>query len=137
MSEQRKATGRMAEIEKGEHGKDERRKPQHRRTAIREPFGKLRLHAAIAEETGLSRADVTAVFDSLSRIMFRHLKKRSAGEFTLPGLAKFRVRVKKATRQRRMVSNLNGEEIVVPAKPQRRVVSIRPLKALKDMANSD
>ncbi|MEM1179522.1 MAG: HU family DNA-binding protein [Acidobacteriota bacterium] len=110
---------------------------EHKRTAIREPFGKIRLYAAIAEETGLTRAQVTAVFDSLTRIMFRHLKKRSAGDFTLPGLAKFKVRVKKATRERRMVSNLTGEEIVVPAKPQRRVVSIRPLKALKDMAASD
>ena len=120
-----------------EQKKAEKADSEFRRTAIREPYGKLRLHAAIAEETGLSRADVAAVFDALSRLMFRHLKKRSAGEFTLPGLAKFKVRVKKATRQRRMVSNLNGEEILVPAKPQRRVVSIRPLKSLKDMATSD
>lgn len=110
---------------------------EHKRTAIREPFGKIRLHAAIAEETGLSRTQVAAVFEALSRIMFRHLKKRSTGEFTLPGLAKFKVRVKRAARERRMVSNLTGEEIVVPAKPQRRVISIRPLKALKDMAASD
>jgi len=129
MSEKRKARRERA------GSTEAKREP--RRTAIREPFGKIRLHAVIAEETGLSRADVAAVFDSLSRLMFRHLKKRSAGEFTLPGLAKFRVRVKKATRRRRMVSNLTGEEIVVPAKPQRRVVSIRPLKALQDMATSD
>ena len=108
----------------------------HQLTAIREPYGKIRLYAAIAEETGLSRRQVVAVFDSLSRLMHRHLKKRSAGEFTLPGLAKFKVRVKKATRERRVLSNLTGEEVVVPAKPQRRVVSIRPLKAVKDMAAS-
>ncbi|MEM6794402.1 MAG: HU family DNA-binding protein [Acidobacteriota bacterium] len=109
---------------------------EHKTTAIREPFGKMRLFAEIAEETGLSRRQVAAVFESLARLMRRHLKKRSAGEFTLPGVAKFQVRVKKATRARKMVSNLTGEEIVVAAKPQHRVVSIRPLKALKDMAGS-
>ncbi len=67
-------------------------------TAIREPYTKAQLLAAIAEDTGLPKKDVASVFESLSDHMHRHLKKRSAGTFTLPGLAKFSVLAKKATR---------------------------------------
>lgn len=105
-------------------------------TAIREPYTKAKLVAAIAEETGLSRREVLAVFDSLSGLMHRHLKKRGAGEFTLPGLAKFKVSVRKATRERAMKNPATGEEMTVAAKPATRMVRIRALKALKDMAES-
>ena len=105
-------------------------------TAIRQPYTKAKLQAAISEETGLSRKEVAAVFDSLAGLMYRHLKKRSAGEFTLPGLAKFRVSVRKATRERKMKNPMTGEEIVVPPKPARRMVRIRALKGVKDMAES-
>lgn len=105
-------------------------------TAIRRPYTKAKLIAAIAEETGLSRREVLAVFDSLTGLMHRHLKKRGAGEFTLPGLAKFKVSVRKATRARKMRNPATGEEMVVAAKPARRMVRIRALKALKDMAES-
>ena len=58
-------------------------------TAIRQPYTKAKLIAAISEDTGLTRKEVVSVFDSLGDLMNRHLKKRSAGTFTLPGLAKF------------------------------------------------
>lgn len=105
-------------------------------TAIRTPYTKAKLVAAIAEETGLSRRDVIAVFEALARLMHRHLKKRGAGEFTLPGLAKFKVSVRKATRERKMKNPATGEEMTVGAKPARRMVRIRALKAVKDMAES-
>ena len=105
-------------------------------TAIRQPYTKAKLHAAISEETGLSRKEVAAVFDSLAGFMHRHLKKRGAGEFTLPGLAKFRVSVRKATRERHMKNPATGEDMIVPPQPARRMVRIRALKGVKDMAES-
>ncbi len=105
-------------------------------TAIREPYTKAKLQATIAEDTGLSRKDVTAVFESLSDHMHRHLKKRSAGTFTLPGLAKFNVVAKKATRARKGINPFTGEPTTFAAKPARRVVKIRALKGVKDMAES-
>ncbi|MCG8460216.1 MAG: HU family DNA-binding protein [Holophagales bacterium] len=108
----------------------------HRLTAIRQPYTKARLFAAISEETGLSRREVAAVFDSLSRLIHRHLKKRGAGELTLPGLCKFRVSTRKATKSRTMTHPTTGEEIRIPAKPARRIVRIRALKAVKDMAET-
>lgn len=105
-------------------------------TAIREPYTKAKLLAAISEDTGLTRKEVAGVFDSLSDFMHRHLKKRSAGVFTLPGLAKFSVTSKKATRARKGINPFTGEETVFAAKPARRVVKIRALKGVKEMAES-
>ena len=65
-------------------------------TAIRDPYTKAQLFGAIAEDTGLSKKEVAAVFESLNDFMLRHLKSRSAGTFTLPGLAKFTVNKKPA-----------------------------------------
>ncbi len=105
-------------------------------TAIREPYTKARLIAAISECTGLSKKEVASVFDCLASIMLRHLKKRSAGTFTLPGLCKFTVQAKKATRARKGINPFTGEETMFKAKPARRVVKIRALKGLKEMAES-
>lgn len=105
-------------------------------TAIREPLTKARLFAAISEETGLTKREVASVFGSLSNHMHRHLKKRAAGAFTLPGLAKFTVTPKKATKARKGINPFTGEEIMISAKPARRVVKIRALKGLKEMAES-
>jgi len=109
---------------------------ENKLTAIREPLTKAQLFAAISEETGLARKDVAKVFDSLTDHMHRHLKKRAAGAFTLPGLAKFTVATKKATKARKGVNPFTGEEIMIAAKPARRVVKIRALKGLKEMAES-
>ena len=109
---------------------------QKRLTAIREPYTKAKLIAAISEDTGLTRKEVASVFDSLSDYMLRHLKKRSAGVFTLPGLAKFSVSVKKATKARKGINPFTGEETTFAAKPARRVIKIRALKGVKEMAES-
>ena len=105
-------------------------------TAIREPYTKAKLMAAISEDTGLSRKEVASVFESLSNLMHRHLKKRSCGVFTLPGLTKFTVQAKKATKARQGINPFTGEETTFAAKPARRVVKMRALKALKEMAES-
>ncbi len=105
-------------------------------TAIRDPYTKAKLMAAIGEDTGLTKKEVASVFESLGDHMHRHLKKRSAGTFTLPGLAKFNVVVKKATRARKGINPFTGEETTFAAKPARRVVKIRALKGVKVMAES-
>jgi len=105
-------------------------------TAIREAYTKAQLFAAISEETGVAKKDVAAIFESLKDIMSRHLKKRGAGSFTLPGLAKFNVANKKATKAQKRTNPFTGEPMTVAAKPARRVVRIRALKGVKEMAEA-
>ncbi len=109
---------------------------QKKLTAIREPYTKAKLISAISEDTELTRKEVASVFESLADHMHRHLKKRSAGTFTLPGLCKFSVTAKKATRARKGINPFTGEPTIFAAKPARRVVKIRALKGVKVMAES-
>jgi len=105
-------------------------------TAIQERYSKTQMVGEIAENTGLNRKEVGAVLDELSILIQRHMKKRSVGEFVLPGLLKI-VKVKKPARKaRKNVPNpfKPGEVMDVAAKPASTAVKIRPLKALKDFA---
>ena len=84
----------------------------------------------------MTRRDVGAVMDELSRVVGRHLRKRGgAGQFTLPGLLKIKTVRKPATRARKGKNPFTGEEMMFKAKPARTVVKIQPLKGLKEMAN--
>jgi nucleoid DNA-binding protein len=104
--------------------------------AIKEPMRKTEIFAKIAEDTELTRKQVAAVFESLGDLMHRHLKKRGAGEFTVPGMMKLRVVRKPATKARKGINPFTGEETVFKAKPARNVVKVRPLKKVKEMAES-
>ena len=110
--------------------------PKARTGAISEPLTKTQLLSLLAAETGMTRREVGAVMDELSRIVGRHLKKRGgAGQFTLPGLLKIKTLRKPATRARKGTNPFTGEEMMFKAKPARTVVKIQPLKGLKEMAN--
>lgn len=110
--------------------------PASKTTAITEKYSKTRMVAEIAEVTGLTRKDVNAVMDELSTIIERHIKKRGAGEFTLPGLLKIKTVKKPAQKARKGVPNpfRPGETMDVAAKPASTKVKVLPLKKLKDMA---
>lgn len=107
--------------------------PKQVTTAIREPYTKAELLNALAENTGVAKRDVVAVFDELSATIERHVKKRGAGTFTLPGLVKIRTVRRPAAKARRGRNPFTGEEIMIAAKPARTVVKVSPLKGLKEM----
>ncbi|MCG8393905.1 MAG: HU family DNA-binding protein [Pseudomonadales bacterium] len=102
---------------------------------ITEPMNKTQIVNQISDTTGLTKKDVNAVFDELAVIMEGHIKKRGAGQFTLPGLMKVVTQKKPATKARKGINPFTGEETTFAAKPARTVVKIRPLKKLKDMAS--
>jgi len=103
--------------------------------AVAKPYTKTELLAAIAHHTGLARKDVGAVIDALGAIIGRHVNKRGAGHFTLPGLLKITTVRKPATKARKGINPFTGAETMFKAKPARTVVKVQPLKSLKDMAN--
>jgi nucleoid DNA-binding protein len=100
---------------------------------VKKPPTKTEILSKIAEETGLSRRQVNSVFDSLSELIAKNLKPRSAGSFNLPGLFKIKVVKKPATKARKGVNPFTGEDTIFQAKPARKVVKVAPLKGLKDM----
>ena len=108
--------------------------PAKKAKAIKGAYTKSQLIASIAEETELTKKQVTSVFDSLTGIIEGHIKRNAAGQFTLPGLLKMKVVRKPATKARKGINPFTGEETVFKAKPARNVVKILPLKAAKEMA---
>jgi nucleoid DNA-binding protein len=95
---------------------------------------KSEIYAQIVEDTGLSKKDVAAVFDSLSAQIKKSLGGRNgSGFFTVPGLLKMRVVKKPATKARKGVNPFTGEEMMFKAKPASKTVKVAALKGLKDM----
>jgi nucleoid DNA-binding protein len=102
------------------------------KSAVAKAPSKSEVYAHISEDTGLSRKQVAAVFDSLTGLIEKSLRK-GPGLFTLPGLLKIKVIKKPATKERKGINPFTGEETVFKAKPARKVVKALPLKALKEM----
>lgn len=96
---------------------------------------KTDIYRTIAEQTGLQRKEVQSVFDSMRDMMAKDLGKRGPGEFNVPGLMKVKVQTKPATKGGTRPNPFKpGEMMKVKAKPARRIVKVRPLKALKELA---
>lgn len=110
-------------------------KPAKKATGpIAEAYNKTQLMTELATATELTKKQVAAVFDELSALIERHVKKNGAGQFTLPGLAKIVVVRKPATKARKGINPFTGEETTFKAKPASNAVKVRPLKKLKDFA---
>ncbi|TQV89802.1 HU family DNA-binding protein [Aliikangiella coralliicola] len=103
---------------------------------IKERYTKTQIMTEIADSTGLTKKQVSSVFDELSDVIERHIKKRACGEFVLPGLLKVTTVKKKATKARKGINPFTGEETMFKAKPASTQVKVRPLKKMKDMATS-
>lgn len=108
--------------------------PAKRVPVIKDAMTKSAMMGAIAEDTGLSKKQVIAVFDTLGSIINGHLKKGGAGVCTIPGLLKIKTIHKPATKSRKGTNPFTGEEMTFKAKPARNVVKVLPLKNLKAMA---
>jgi DNA-binding protein HU-beta len=68
--------------------------------------------------------------ESLADIGYKELKK--AGAFFVPGFAKFVVIKKPATKARKGINPFTKEPTVFKAKPARKIIKARPVKAAKD-----
>ena len=100
----------------------------------KKPPTKSEIYSNIADDTGLTKKDVAAVFESLNGQIKKNLGGRGApGMFSIPGLLKLRVVKKPARKARKGINPFTGEEMMFKAKPARNVVKVTPLKALKDM----
>lgn len=103
---------------------------------VKAPMTKAAMLDEIAGNTGLNKKQVASVFDELSTLIERHIKKGAVGQFALPGVMKIEIKRKPATKARKGINPFTGEETTFKAKPARNVVKIRPLKKIKDMVSS-
>ncbi len=102
--------------------------------AAKKPPTKAEIQRTIAEQTGLTKKDVAAVFDALQEQIRKNLSGRNApGQFVLPGLLKMTVRKKPATKARPGKNPFTGEDIIIKAKPASKTVKVTALKGLKDL----
>ena len=96
------------------------------------PLSKSAILQAVSDAVGeeVSRKHVKEVVESLVDVGHKELKKN--GIFVLPGFAKFVVVKKPATKARKGTNPFTGEEMMFKAKPARKIVRARPVKAAKD-----
>ena len=100
--------------------------------ASSKPASKCEILTNIAAATELSRKQVASVFDALSDQIKNAVGKKGPGLFAVPGLMKITVINKPATKARVGINPFTKLEQTFKAKPARKVVKVRPLKALKD-----
>lgn len=104
--------------------------------AIQEKLTKTQIVAGIADSTGLTKKQVGDVIGELEKMIEGSIKKRSVGEFTIPGLMKITTVRKPAVKARKGINPFTGEETTFKAKPASTAVKIRPLKKMKEFANN-
>jgi len=90
---------------------------------------KSQLVDQIAKLQELAKKDVKAMMEALAEVGYKELKKN--GVFVVPGFAKFVVIKKAATKARKGKNPFTGEEMMFKAKPARKIVRARPVKAAK------
>ena len=93
-------------------------------------MSKSQLLEKLSTATELSKRDVKNVLDTMVDVGHKELKKN--GTFLVPGFAKFVVVKKPATKARKGTNPFTGEEMMFKAKPARKIVRARPVKAAKD-----
>ena len=104
--------------------------------AIKQKMTKSQIVTSLADSTGLSKKQIGSVMDEMHTLMERSIKKRSIGEFTVPGMFKITTVKKPARKARKGINPFTGEETMFKAKPASIAVKIRPLKKLKEFASS-
>ncbi len=110
--------------------------PAKKATALKDKMTKTQIMASIAESTGLTKKQVGDVMGELELLIERSIKKRAVGEFTLPGLMKITTVKKPAVKARKGINPFTGEETMFKAKPASVAVKVRPLKKMKEFAQS-
>ena len=95
-------------------------------------MNKSQFVAAMAEKSGLTKQQAESALDAINAMVAQQLGKRGPGEVLIPGLLRLNVVDKPATSQREGVNPFTREPMTFKARPARRVIKVRALKALKD-----
>jgi len=94
------------------------------------PLSKSSLIQTLSDKSEIARKDVKGLLEAIATIGYTELKKN--GLFVVPGLVRMVVQKKPATKARKGINPFTGEPAVFKAKPARKVIKARPVKAAKD-----
>ncbi|OGU23751.1 MAG: DNA-binding protein [Hydrogenophilales bacterium RIFOXYD1_FULL_62_11] len=101
---------------------------------ITEKMTKSALQAHLADVTGLAKRDVASVLTALDDTIKASIHKKGVGEFTLPGVVKFKTERVPAKPKRKGINPFTKEETMFAAKPATTKIKVRAMKSLKDAA---
>jgi nucleoid DNA-binding protein len=104
------------------------------KAAAAKSMNKSALLNDIANMSGLTRKQVSSVFDSLTEILKQQVGKKGPGVLNVMRLVKvYKVQKPAQPAGKRPNPFKPGEMMEVKAKPARNVIKVRPLKDLKSM----
>jgi nucleoid DNA-binding protein len=95
-------------------------------------MSKSQFVTTLAEKSGLNKRQATSALATINAMVAQQLGKRGPGEVLIPGLLKLSVIDKPATRKHEGINPFTKEPMTYKAKAARKVIKVRPLKALKD-----
>jgi len=107
------------------------KKPASARAKAPKGMTKAQLIGDVAGKAALSKSQISSVFTALAELIGAEIK--AGRPVTIPGLVKVTAQHKPATPSRPGRNPFTGESITIKAKPARRAVKVRAVKALKDM----
>jgi nucleoid DNA-binding protein len=93
-------------------------------------MSKTELIEALAGKSGVDKKQVKATLEALPEVVYAELKAQR--EVVLPGLVKLTLVTKPAQPEREGINPFTKEKTIFKAKPERKVIKPRPVKALKD-----
>lgn len=97
-------------------------------------MSKTQFVTTLAEKSGLSKKQAAAALDTISAMVAQQLGKQGPGEVLIPGLLIMNVVDKPAIPEHEGINPFTREPMTYKAKPARRAIKVRPLKALRDAA---
>jgi nucleoid DNA-binding protein len=95
-------------------------------------MSKSQFVATLAEKSGITKKQAAAALKTMNEMVAHQLGRQGPGEVLIPGLMKLNVVIKPATPERPGINPFTKEPTIFKAKPARKIVRARPLKALKD-----
>jgi nucleoid DNA-binding protein len=103
------------------------------KTGGKKAMTKSQLYSQLAEETDLKKADIVNVMEAFEKLVKNQLGPKGPGIFTLPGIARFKIRKVAAVKGGIEKKNpLTGQMYITKDRPAHNKLGIRPVKAFSE-----
>ncbi len=106
--------------------------PKSAAKPIKSVLSKSALIHHLAGTSGAAAKDVRAVVAALEETIRTSISKKGPRTFVLPGILKITAVAVPAKKARKGINPFTGQETMFKAKPARKVIKGRPVKAVKD-----